>query len=590
MTIYFVLFITGVLWLFFSRLIYKYDKGFSLRKWVWVKLFRREDLYKEIPKEEKIEISAYISAADLFGILFACSIVFSFFQIWLQLTVSKSPGMVIANVELLAHSIRDKIRIFNINPWLDGMLIYVLLALPALLPITKYLSLSDHYQKFCKWVSRATRVFALFTSFTFFGIMTRDKVKETADDLEVHSFELIEDNKLIHQQIYSEIEDQIADAFLQLPEITQVLNNLESCQSLFQQAKNNEDIVEYNSHQNDAAKVSLDLKAHEITKTMDWGEVLSGEDTRVGSEYASLQTSQKDWRFTDIVKDIETNSFFKENEIWIRTHVSENSTKKVKAKLKHSAAPIVSKHFEKYSPAIKKIFKAGYKKVIKEGFNSLTNNALQEYPFLGILVDIFIHDPIKDKLWQKVEPYFVAAHDNIQTVRDDALVKAAEPFVIEINEQKKNYAIQLNKLKSDAEVLLQASQNEVQSTIANIRAVNDQVRRYAEALLVSHPYSELKLEYRPSRNDPPYSISVETSNLPTEAEWENSIMQNRYDLYQNKIQDVRPLFHKIIREAEAEKFAQRLERQFVERAARLEVRKAGFRSIMKRVVRRIRIP
>lgn len=537
--------------------------------------------------DRKIELAVWGAAKDFFGIVFFCAAIFTAFHIWLQLAVSDLPEMVIANVEFTAHTIRDKIKIFKVNPWLDGILIYLLLSLPLLLPAARYLNLSDRYQKFGKWVSKASQVFAVFTTFTFFGVVTKDNAEERADNLVRHNFQLIKDNKLIHAQLYSQIEDNIANAFLRLPEVEEALRRMESIDAVVEKAKADEDIRTYSLYHEGVIEKYLAALVHS-QPLKDWPNAVASFDQAVGKEYAHLlpQSSGTSKPFTEMVKEMETEQFFTANEAWIKANVSEVSTKELQEALAFPSVAARSPYFEKYAPAAKKFFKAGYKTVVKEGLSKWLKASFAAYPFLEELVDIFIHDPVQDKLWQKVETCFKKGHASPGAITAASPGEAALPFIESIHEQRPRHAAQFSALLQEANQAGSAAEDKVAAYVQNIKQYNAAVEENYRSLLANNDYGTLASRYgRNSRPAYPGSLP-DNSSIPSLDEWKNSLWQNRYHLHESQTQDLSSTFRELVARAEAEKTMQKISTEFADMAARQAARKSGFWKIFRKVVTR----
>jgi hypothetical protein len=492
-------------------------------------------------KKHKWRYAIIKSLSEFFAIFIIVSFVFSLFQWWLDSTTDiELAKSTILQIEHTQHQIKDAIQYFSLGSGYEVLILIVLITCISFFPLLEKIKLKNKFQKLNKLLKLVLLFFTISTSFTFFGNRVTTIEKQRVTNLELHKFQMIENNTLLYNNIREKVTEIIVNKILQNEDVEDILNKTSSIKPKLDSAIDNDD---YNNFKDLVPEQIINsLNVNILKKTLkpkiDFQKTFSYGINKYNTATEKDSKTKKSSFYNEFKRK---NTTWSENEY--TTSDINNATNKYK-NAKKSSDIKYSKYYRKYKEPLEILIKNAYEKTGKKWINGLLDILKDEIPFLDNFIDPIIHEPIEAFINEKTETIFKNTFNSTEEIIKTDIKNCANEFSNSFTTRIKNNT-KLKALKKELVNDFKKVENISKSTRYEIKAYHKNVDRYLGTLSSKSRWEGIRKRF--IERIKYTNLGFEKHQIKTFKvvlnDWENYKKTNKYKWYNTKIKNLEEQFY-----------------------------------------------
>lgn len=197
-------------------------------------------------KTIEIRVSMIKSIKQFLLIFSSVAFVFSILQFWLaNATDIDFAKASILKLEQNQFKIKEFVEHFKIASNYEILIAILLIALAGAFPVLEKFKINSRVKKYSKLIKTVLYVLGISTSFTFFGNAFASNAEGKMGELEMHKLKIIENNKLLLQEIRIEVSDIVVNEIVSNKKLESVLDLIEKVNNEIESSKSNDEYIRY---------------------------------------------------------------------------------------------------------------------------------------------------------------------------------------------------------------------------------------------------------------------------------------------------------------------------------------------------------
>ncbi len=492
-------------------------------------------------KEHKWGYGIIKGLSEFFAIFAITSLIFSVLQYWIDSSTNvELAKATVLQIEQAQHQIKDFLKIFKLGANYKALVVFLLIFCASFFSLFEKYKLKNKFLKFNKILKTLLLFFTISTSFTFFGNRITSIENSRVGKLDSHKLQIIENNKLLIQEIHDEVTQTVINEILSNEEIFAVLEKTNELKSITESITENE---QYQYFITIAPKAIVNnLAVNSFTQNYSSKTNFQKELTYNINRYNSSQKNTSTSAECNFYDD-----FKRKNNKWTESNHTESYTHTAKVKFKNATRTNksrYSKYYYKYKEPIDILLKNGYGNTGKKWINGLLEFLKDDIPFLDKFIDPIIHDPIEDFITKKTEIIFKNTFTGTEESIKQEINTCAQEFSSSFSQQTKNNR-KLQTLNSELTSDIKNIEHIPSRTFSKINSYNRAVDNYLNALSSNNRWEGIRKNFRRRINYDNLGFeSNQIENFKTVIDdWEDLKHKNKFKWYNEKLNNLEEQFY-----------------------------------------------
>ncbi|HEV2481562.1 MAG TPA: hypothetical protein VGS79_17950 [Puia sp.] len=414
----------------------------------------RKNFFRKQPSDQndphlKVKI-ALLAGFKKFCLSFCMvSMLFSILQAWLTISAYNNLSeQTVFEIETRIHWLKEKTEPFEKFKFFPELvLLALLIGLAATWPLIERLKLKDRYKSLMKGFGFLTGLLTIAICFTFYGNRFEKGEKGVEGKLQIHNFQLLENNQLLVKQIHDLAEKNVVQAFTDAQKVKQVFDERTAANKAVDSFQTTSDYSYYTEYTlkaptQQASTVSADDAGGGSGESfnhlrLDEDVITAGTkyEQQFTTTYATWRSNQPWAKQPGAAQSSPAAGYYQDlgqalyddevkSGVVNEKSISTDRLAAEQAVMEEAASEWSSqtfKIFDQYGELFEKTLDKTYSITLKGWINGAAENIFSGIPLIGELLDP-VHDMLKDMIKEKFKKLLTAFGQKDKTAVTDELL------------------------------------------------------------------------------------------------------------------------------------------------------------------------